>query len=1087
MMNKLTYLLLCFVLSIAMVSAQTTSVRGVVLSGEDNEPIIGASVLAKGTTVGTITNLDGEFTLKVPNSAKTLVISYIGMATQEVAVAPNLRILLESDTQALDEVIVVAYGQQRKEAITGAVANIKAESFERRPIASATAALEGQALGVQVNNAYGEPGADPSIRIRGFNSINGDNSPLYVVNGVPLGGNMSDINPTDIESISVLKDASSAALYGNKAANGVILITTKSGRLGEENINIQATVNQGFYQRAIKEYERLNPQQFMESYWQARRNALYTDGLAKGKYVTYNDANGDALEAVIEGIGEKYNIFNKDWNSLYDANGKLSAGTQILDGYTDDLDWYDGLERTGSRSQYNISARGGTKKATYYMSLGHLDEKGFLKHSDGARTTGNIKVDVNPTDWFKTGLSINASSQEYNSMTASTDNASSYINPFYYARNVAPIYPVHLHDSATGDYVLDANGEKQYDPGTSRKQNNNRHIQWETELNKDKTYRNTMDAIAYADIMFLNDFVFTVKGNMNNRTSSKKSYDNSVIGDGAGKGRMSQTEYRYKNYLLQELLNWKRTFGKVHNVDVLIGHENFNYKYQYTYLYKTDEKFANIMELTNFTTMTTLNGYQSGYKTEGYFGRAAYNYDQTYFGEFSFRRDGSSRFYEDNRWGNFWSLGGSWILSNEEYIKQFDWINHLKLRAAYGEVGQDSGVGYYAWMALYTSTQNGGNGAYYKSQNEAKEISWEKAKSMSIALEANLFDRLDLSIEYFDKTSEDLLFDVELPSSIGSISTGSSGRPEFTKNFGSVSNRGFEIGLGFDIIRTKDWTWNVGTNLNFLKNKIEKLPPEYGEDGYIDGTKKYLNGHSIYDFWMYKYVGVDRINGRSLYLLNSDDYYIADEGYTGTGAAQENEERTKMTADYTIIDGEAYVYNTTYGKKDWSGSAIPKVYGSFSTSLRYKQFELSGLFTFQTGGKMLDYSYSSLMSVGATPSALHVDVLKSWTPEQAGTGIDPNGTPALNTSQSTYSNATSDRFLISSDYLNIKNVTLSYLAPKRLAHKIGLKGLTLSASAENLLILTKLQGMSPQQSWSGINNNGYVPARVVTFGVNVNF
>ena len=1090
MKMRIIFLFVCLFTNILLISSQTVTVKGVVISKEDNEPIIGATVLVKGTLTGTTTDNDGMFSLNVPNNEKTLVISYIGMVTREVAVAPNLQIILSSDTQALDEVVVVAYGQQRKEAITGAVANIKAESFERRPIASATAALEGQALGVQVNNAYGEPGNESSIRIRGFNSINGSNSPLFVVNGVPMGGNIGDINPVDIESITVLKDASSSALYGNKAANGVILITTKSGRLGEESVQIQASVNQGIYQRGIKEYKRLSPSQYMEAYWQGRRNAIYTEGLAKGKYNSYDEANGDVLEAVIDGIGEDYNIFNKPWNELFDAKGKLSAGTQVLGGYADDLDWYEGLERNGQRGQYNLSARGGSKKALYYMSLGYLNEEGFLKYSSGERITGNLKLDVTPTNWLKTGLAINASSQEYNKMTGSaTDNSSSFINPFYFSRNIAPIYPVHLHNPETGEYILDGNGNKKYDGGTNRKQSGNRHILWETELNKDKTFRNTTDGIAYADIMLPQNITFSLKGNLNSRNTSNKTYNNSEIGDGAGKGRMKQVEYRYRNYLIQELVNWKQTFNQLHHVDVLLGHENYNYKYQYTYLYKTDEKFANIMELSNFTTMTSMDGYQNGYKTEGYFGRAAYNYDDTYFAEASIRRDGSSRFYKKNRWGNFWSVGGSWVLSNEKFIQKVNWINYLKLRAAYGMVGQDSGVGYYGWMALYASTQNGGNGAYYKSQNEAKDISWEKAKSLSVAVEGNFFKRLNVNLEYFEKTSEDLLFDVSLPSSIGSLGTGKdhTGRPTITKNFGSVSNTGVEIGMDVDVIRNKDWKWNIGANLNLIKNKVLKLPEEYGEDGYISGTKKYMKGHSIYDFWLYQFEGVDLSNGRSLYQLNDLDYYIPDADYKGIGAKQADDTRTELTGDYTIIDGKAYVYNTTYSKKDWSGSAIPDVYGSFTTSVRFKDFQLSGLFTFQVGGKMLDYSYQGLMAIGATPSALHADLLKSWVPEQASTGIDRNGIPALNTSHSSYSNATSSRFLISSDYFNVKNITLSYSIPKVILSRFGLKSLVLSTSVENLVMLNKLQGLNPQQSWNGINDNGYVPARVFTFGANINF
>ncbi|MDH6341802.1 TonB-linked SusC/RagA family outer membrane protein [Parabacteroides sp. PFB2-12] len=1068
-------LLLC---SMQYVVAQSVRVTGTI-QDEEGEPVIGATIQVKGTSQGTISDYDGKFELQAAQNA-TLLISYVGMVAQELKVSPSMRIVMAADSKTLDEVIVVAYGQQRKEAITGAVSNLKSEAIERRPIASATAALEGQALGVQVNNSYGEPGAEATIRIRGFTSVNGSNAPLYVVNGVPMGGSMSDINPADIESLTVLKDASSAALYGNKAASGVILVTTKSGRIGEEAIRINANISQGWYQRAMKDYKRLDAKQYMEAYWESNRNALYT-GDTKGKYNTYTDANADALEVVRNGVGENYNIFNKSWDNLFDANGKIAAGTEILDGYKDDLDWYDPIERTGNRSQYGINASGGTKKGAYYMSLGYLNEEGFMKKSSGERLTANLKVDVKPTSWLKMGSTINASTQYYNSMTGDTDSNNSYINPFYFARNMAPIYPVHLHDPATGAYVLDLYGNQQYDSGSSgRGQNSNRHIVWETELNQDKKYRTTVDGTAYADIMLPYNFTVTLKGNMNMKNYSNKTYNNAIIGDGAGSGgRMSKTDHRYRTVVFQQLVNWHQTFKEKHSVEVLVGHESFSRKYDYDYNYKTGEKFANMMELSNFATMSSILGYQEGYKTEGFLSRAAYNYDQTYFVEGSFRRDGSSRFHKDHRWGNFWSLGGSWIASNEAFIRQFEWIDYLKLRAGYGEVGQEASVDYYAWMGLYNSTVNGGNGAYYKYQNEALDITWETSRSASFALETNLFKRLNLSVEYYQRGSSNLLFDVNLPASMGSVNTGKE-RPTVTKNFGTLVNKGWEIGIDGDIVKTKDFNWNLGVNINTLKNKIKKLPVEYGGKGSINGTKRYFEGHSIYDFWMYQFEGIDKSNGRSLYRMDDEKYYVE-------GTTTETAGKSKLTTDYTVIDGKPYVYNTTYAVKDWSGSAIPDLFGSFTTSFRYKGFELSGLFTYQVGGKMIDYSYNSLMSFGTSPSALHVDVLKAWKHEDASTGIDPNGIPTINTTLSTYNNATSSRQLISSDYFVVKNVTLSYAIPRKVLKPIGLNGLTLSVAGENLAIFTKKQGMNPQQSFNGTNYNAYVPARVITFGLNLNF
>ena len=1089
-MGKLKFFLTCLLMaSISLVSAQTKTASGTVISAEDGLPVIGASVTVKGNSgIGTLTDLQGRYTISVPSSTNTLVISLVGMKTAEVPATLNQRVTMETGISELDEVVVVAYGQQRREAVTGAVAQIKTEKIAQRPIASATAALEGQALGVQVNNSYGEPGAEASIRIRGFNSITGSNTPLYVVDGVPMGGNVSDINPNDIESISVLKDASSAALYGNRAANGVILITTKTGSIGDERLQVVADIKQGVYQRATPDYARLDAKEFMEAQWQSRRNSKFTDAAA-GTYNTWADANPGVTNLVKADVGENYNIFNKSWDNLFDANGKMASDAQIKSGYLGDLNWYDGLERTGKRQDYNLNASGGTKKTSYFFSLGYLDEEGFMKFSSGNRFTGRSNITSMATKWLKVGLNLSASHQRYRSMTATSDDNIAFINPFMFARNIAPIYPVHLHNPETGDYILDVNGEKMYDGGSTngRTQYANRHIIWEYELNNDQTIRNTAETGTFAEISFLKDFKLKVNGNMSNRTSSNSTYDNSTIGDGAGKGRMKQEDYRYKNYTFQQMLTWNKSFNDVHNFDALLGHENYWYNYQYTYIYKQDEKLPNIMELSNFSTNTSIDGYSVDYRTEGYLARLGYNYDSKYFGEFSFRRDGSSRFHPDNRWGNFWSVGGSWVLSREEFIKQYDWINNLKLRGAYGEVGQDGGVGYYAYMGLYESSKNGGKGAYYKSQNDASAITWEKSQSMSIALEGRFFKRLNLSVEYFDKTSKDLLFDVNRPLSIGGTLT--SINPVQTMNFGSMSNRGLEIGADFDIIQSKDWTWNIGTNLNLLNNKIKKLPAEFGEEGYESGVRKYMVGRSIYDFYVYAFEGVNKSNGRSLYRLNDKTYYINEPGYEGTGATVgTGEERLPLAAaNYTIIDGQAYVYNTSYAKKDYFDSAIPKAYGSFNTMLRWKSVSLSALLTYQMGGKMIDNSYMSLMSTGTSPSAKHKDLLKSWTPEQAGTGIDVNGIPLLNTTQSSFNNATSSRFIMSSDYLTIKNVTLAYDLPRTAVSRLGLSRIRFSASVDNLAIFTAMQGINPQQSFGGVSYNAYVPARVGIIGVNVQF
>ena len=954
MKRKLNLCIAFLFLFTGIVSAQITTINGRVIAEEDEEPIVGATVRLDGTKQGTITDVNGNFRFdNVPENARKMIISFIGMKTEEVDLASNVTVRLKSDIQALDEVVIqVAYGTAKKTSLTGAISNIDATEIAKRPTTSVVSALEGTTSGIQVNNTYGQPGESPSIRIRGFNTVNGDNSPLYVLDGVPFGGNISDLNSADIESISVLKDAASAALYGNRAANGVILITTKRGKNDRARVNISTT--QGIYTRGIAEYDRLGANEWMEAMWQGYRNQLVSTG------TPLDEANALTSQNLIsEVIG--YNIYNKANNELFDANGKLVADARIKDGFKNDLDWYKPIERTGYRQEYVISGDGAYEKGDFYFSASYLNEEGYIKNSGFERLTGRANVNLKPTKWFKTGFSISGTHQVTD--LTNGDDTGAYTNPFVYARNMAPVYPVHLHDMSTGDYILDDTGNLVYDDGVEngRPQNNGRHMIWENELNMDRTYRNTLNAQLYAEINFLKDFTFTLKGDLNVRNTENRSYDNAIIGDGQGNnGRSSRTIYRYKNYTVQQQLNWRRTFG-AHYVDALVAHEAYAYKYNYLYGYKVNETFSGKEDLVNFNEITNLTDYENNYRTESYLGRVRYNFAERYHVEAAFRRDGSSRFHPDNRWGNFWSLGASWIISEENFLKKYDWIDMLKLRASYGEVGNDAGVSYYGYMSLYTIAQNANQAALYKSQNEASDIKWETTSSFGIALEGTLFDRLNFTFEYFDKRSRDLLFDVNLPLSVGGT-TSDSAEATITQNLGSVSNRGVEIDIDGDIIRNRNWVWNLGLNATFIKNKIVRLPEQHRENGLINGTKKYMEGHGVYDFWMYQYVGVDQMTGNSLYLPDLEAYSIEE-----------------IPEEYLVQIGDNYYTTyTTYAKRDWSGSAIPKVYGSISTSLQWKNLAFSALFTYSLGGKIYDYSYASLMGMTSNPSAAHKDILNSW-------------------------------------------------------------------------------------------------------------
>ena len=1093
-MKRISLTLASLILFVGLAMAQT-KVTGTVVTYEDNEPIIGATVQVVGeTNIGTITDYDGKFVLDVPAGRKTLRITYIGMEPLDVAVsAKPLRIQLRNDVHNLDEVVVVAYGTQKKTSLTGAIQEVKSDEILLRPTSSVASALEGTVTGVQVNSTYGVPGEDPAIRIRGVGTVNGSSSPLYILDGVPYGGNISDLNPQDIESMSVLKDAASAALYGNRASNGVNLITTKKGKQGK--LNMTADIKLGTYSRGIPEYDRLGANQWMEAQWLNMKNFRMSAGDDAATAAAYASENLIADRLYL-------NIYNKADNALFTSDGKLVSDAKIIGTYGEDLDWYDQAIHNGYREEYNLNANGATEKSDYLFSIGYLNENGYLKTSGFDRISGRAAVNVQPVKWFKSGFNVNATHQTFNSSYGTGDGG--YTNPFMYCRNVAPIYPVHLHDVNTGNYLLDEFGNKQYDGGSyvdengqvviTRNQFQDRHLIWENELNKVNTVRNTMNAIAYADFYLPYNFTFTLKGNLNTRHSETNEYNNAEIGDGKGNsGRGKRTDTRYKNWAFQQQLHWSHEYG-VHSVDALIGHENYHYTYNYLYGYKTTQVFAGVNNLNNFTDITSLYDYNDTYRTESYLGRVRYGYDNRYNVEASFRRDGSSRFSKDARWGNFWSVGANWVISNESFMKKYDWVNYLKLRADFGQVGNDSGSGYYGYMALYNSEQNANQGAYWIGQLPNEDLKWETGQSWGVGIDGRLFNRLNFSLEYFDKRNKDLLFDVYNPLSAGATST-SSAESVITKNLGTISNKGVEFSFDADVFKNRDWKINVGGDITLLSNKIITLP-EQNKDGIIDGTKKIVEGKSRYEFFVYTWEGINTKNGFSLYKFNDEDYYFT----AADGTIYGNQEKAEISGDnlntLVVIDGVPYSYVTTYAKKEFHGSAIPKAYGGFHFTISWKGLSLYTLFTYQLGGKVMDGNYSSLMSASGTPYSLHKDVLKGWTVEQATSvdAVDPNGIPQLNNSPlipgtaiEADLNSTSSRWLTSGNYLILKNLNLSYNLPTNLVRKIDLEGVAVTLACENLFTKTARKGMNPQQNFSGTQSNTFVTPRVFTVGVNVKF
>ena len=1062
-MKRLSMIFASLFLFVGIALAQTT-VKGTVVTYEDNEPVIGASIQVVGaTSIGTITDINGEFTLEVPAGKSTLKVTYVGMEPLEVAVSSKpLRIQLRSDAQSLDEVIVVAYGTAKKSSFTGSASTVNAQSIEKRPITNVASALEGNATGIQVTSGSGQPGESPKVRVRGFGSVNASNAPLYVVDGAIYNGSIGDLNPADIESMTVLKDAASTSLYGSSAGNGVILITTKKGKT-TSGTGVSLDIKQGWSTRAYKDYAKVGVRDFYPLQWQMLKNAYVSAG---------KDASEAAQLATTE-LGSTlrgYNVFKGVADdAIVGTDGKLNPAANELK-WGDDTDWDDAAFKTGYRQEYNLSYNTKTDKSDTYASVGYLKDNGYVLKTDFERYSARLNYNIYPTKWFKSGLNLGLNRSVSNYSTADSDNSSSYSNIVRYIRQMAPIYPIHKHDLASGAFV-DANGNPTTDPAQyvydydgDRLSSPGRDAIAETLFNSRDFTRNGQNARTYVTIAPIDGLELTVNYSYSNNDRRRKVYENPLVGDGtAGPGRLNILSTRTTTQTLNEIINYNKTFGK-HHVEAMLGHENYSYRYEYLYGMKTEETLKDLYEFGNFVNISSLSSYTHNYKKEGYFGRLNYDYDNKYYASMLYRHDGSSRFSKDNRWGDFWSFGASWRISEENFMKDVKWVNNLKLRASYGETGNDAILDnegyddYYPYQTLYgTGYTNYNEAGVYFTMIANPNLKWETQISTDLALEFMLFDRLTGSIEYFNKSSKDLLFDVSQPLSTGVKSV--------IQNIGKVSNSGVEIELDYKVLNEKDYGFSVGANATFIKNKITKLPDTM-KDGYVSGSKKWVEGKSIYEFWLRQWWGVDPDTGDGLWIADPDKY--------------EEGGNTFMTKD-----GQQLTNDYTNAKFDFSGASIPKMYGGFNLKGYYKAFDIAAVFSYQLGGKLLDYGYQGMMATDNFGEAMSPDLLNAW--QKPGDVTDVPRVDATTAHNTNISTSYSTRWLTKSDYLNLRSVTIGYQLPKQLLNLVYVKSARLSFAAENLFMLKARQGLNPMAQYNGLVYNEYQPSRNFTFSLNVSF
>lgn len=1049
-----------------------TSLKGLVVDST-NQPLMGAGVIQVGNNSnGTVTDLDGTFSINVPASA-SLQVSCIGYTTKIVNVdgKTQLTIILEENTEMLDDVVVVAFGQMKKEAFTGSAGTMKADELSKVQTTNAASALAGRVAGLQINSSSSQLGSSPSITIRGVGSISSDTEPLIVVDGMPFDGDLSLINTNDIESMTVLKDAASNALYGARGANGVIMITTKKASSSDAVITLDA--KWGTNHKGLRNYKTTNAEQFFETYYKMLYNTYSTEDGATPQSA-HLKANAGLYDS---GIGPGYVPYTvPTGQNLILENGKMNpdAVKGAFRNYNGNTYWIqaddwekEGLQ-TGFRHEYNLSVSKRTDNLNVYTSLGYLNQDGIQEGSNQARLTARLKADYQARKWIKIGANFNYTKYDYAQTSEGTIGTGTI---WSIIKTQAPVYPVYIRN-ANGNIMKDNYGRDVYDFANSQLGDLSRAggtggnaiftNKWRTE----KTTGNSFIAGGYADIKLFPDLTVTINANAydyDRRYTYAEDPYTDVYTSNSDNGYLSKSSSRTYTYNFQQLINYHKLV-KQHDISLLLGHEYYNYKYEY--LGASGYNFG-IDGATELAQMLNKNGdpnsYKEEYNNEGYFLRGMYSFGGRYYASVSFRRDASSRFDKDYRWGNFWSLGAAWLISKEKFFN-VNWIDELKIKASIGSQGNDN-IGNFRYADSYKIVNNNNSVAYQWLSKGTKDITWETNTNINTGVEFSFFNsRLTGSLDYFYRKTTDMLFSLNTPPSVGYTS--------YCLNMGDMRNSGVELVLGADLIRTKDITWHLDLNISHIQNKVLTLPAEIktteveGYNGYVNEDASFVSkykyfvaeGLSLYTWYLPKYAGTDPETGESLFYMDKKD--------DATGA---------VTRTTTKNSSEATEY--------LCGDALPKFQGGLSTSFRYRNFDFSIQATYQLGGKGYDYVYQVLMhSGGQTGTTWHTDMLKAWTPDKH------SDIPALKYSNTYSQSARSDRFLTSTSYLSLQNVNVGYTIPSRLTKKMKISSIRVYFSGENLGFVSARRGFDPRYAIGGYTNSElYSPIRTLSGGITLTF
>ena len=1030
-------LLLLTWVGLGTMNAQT--ITGVVTGEQDKEPLSGVAVMVKNSTTGTFTDNNGKYSVTVPSLDATLIFAFVGMNTIEVPVNNRTVIDVSMVTQilGLDEVFVTAYGTSKRQSFTGSASVVKSDELQKVVTTSVTGALQGTTSGIQVVNVSSQPGNSPQIRIRGISSINGSSDPLYVVNGAPFGGDLNSIDINDVESISVLKDASATALYGSRASAGVIMITTRKGVEGKPVFNIKVT--QGVNDLAMPLHKRVNNAQYYEMRWEAGKNG-YLDRFPAAPLA---EAEAYATATLLPKLGG-YNSYDR-FPLL--ANGKIDPAAKPRWG-SGPTDWEDAIIHPAPRSEVYMNMSGGTPdKNTYSLSLGYLNDQGAWSFSGFERFSARVDVTNKFNKVVEAG--VNAA------FTHGIFGAPNTSHCFRLITDMPDIYPVYQWDDANNTFKTGNDNGKEFDMGAGDIYSYNGYSRatWSNihplQQQKDDIMRQLQDNLntrAFISITPVKGLNFRSQIAADYLNYNYKEYWSSERSWAAAQGGLTwmDSNLRY-TYTFSNILSYIRSFGD-HNINILGGVEFF--KEQSRGLQSQGENFAlpTLTEIGAASLISYGSSWEDNHSIQSYLSKLEYNYMEKYFFTGSFRRDGTSRFAPESRWGNFGSVGASWRMSKEAFLSGTSgWLKDLTLRASYGSQGNENIASWYAYLGTYNISREQGQTALQLSTVSNTALKWESDIQTNIGLSTNLFERVIINFDYFVKNSKDLLFNRQLPLS--------SGLASISENIGDLQNKGFEFELHtYNLPSSSQFKWETFINVSHYANKITRLPSEEIQAG----NYRYKVGVSCYEYYLREWRGVNPENGMGLWSKGT-------EGET-------TEDPNEATLDYR-------------------GNALPDAFGNIMNNFYYKGLDLSLNVVYSIGGYIYDQlnrrqSHPGSRNIAETFAAKSYDY---WTPTNTDatmtrlTDYGPIGNLYI---------SASTRYLVDATYARVRNITLGYTIPKNITSKIRMTNVRVFFQADNqfTFFAKKSRGLDPEQQIGGYVEHTFIPPmKTLVGGLSVNF